>query len=80
MDRGASYIRLLALFTAGLAAVLAGFNFVVDPYGNFDVPKIAGVNERILGFNHRPLLAKSLAVSRIRPSSIILGNSTAGCG
>ena len=77
MDRGTSYIRLLALFTTGLAAILAGFNFVVDPYGNFDVPTIAGVNERQLGFNRRPLLAKSLAVSRIQPSSIILGNSRA---
>ena len=77
MDRAGSYLRLLALFAAGLAVVLAGFNFIVDAYGNFDVPRIAGVNELPLGFNHRPLLAKSLAVSRIRPASIIVGNSRA---
>ena len=77
MDRAGSYIRLLALFTAVLALALAAFNFIVDPYGNFDVPRIAGVNELALGFNHRPLLGKSLAVSRIRPASIILGNSRA---
>ncbi len=77
MDRADSYIRLLALFTAALAFILAVFNFIVDPYGHFDVPRIPGINELTLGFNHRPLLGKSLAVSRIRPASIILGNSRA---
>ena len=77
MDQARSYIRLLALFTAALALILAVFNFIVDPYGYFDGPRIAGVNELTLGFNHRPLLGKSLAVSRIRPASIILGNSRA---
>jgi hypothetical protein len=77
VDRAGAYLRLLALFAAGVALVLAGFNFTVDPYGNFDVPRIAGVNRLALGFNHRPLLAKSLAVDRIRPASIIVGNSRA---
>ena len=77
MDQAGSYIRLLALFAAALALILAAFNFIVDPYGYFDGPRIAGVNELTLGFNHRPLLGKSLAVSRIRPASIILGNSRA---
>jgi len=77
VDRADSYIRLLALFTAALAFILAVFNFIVDPYGHFDVPRIPGINELTLGFNHRPLLGKSLAVSRIRPASIILGNSRA---
>jgi len=77
VDRAGSYIRLLALFAAGLTIVLAAFNYFVDPYGNFDVPRIAGVNELALGFNHHPLLAKSLAVARIRPAAVILGNSRA---
>ena len=71
------YLRLLALFVALLCAVLAGFNTLIDPYGHFDPPKISGVNEFPLGFNHRPLLAKSLAVSELRPATIILGNSRA---
>ena len=75
MDRAGSYIRLVALFTAALAVILAVFNFIVDPYGNFDVPRISGVNELHLGFNRQPVLAKSLAVARVRPASVILGNS-----
>lgn len=71
------YLRLLAAFVALLCAGLAGFNAFVDPYGYFDPPKISGVNELPLGFNHRPLLAKSLAVSELRPATIILGNSRA---
>ncbi|HTQ75000.1 MAG TPA: hypothetical protein VMI74_12015 [Burkholderiales bacterium] len=75
MDRAGYHIRLVAFSAVGMLALLAMFNFVVDPYGNFDVPRISGVNERPLGFNRQPLLAKSLAVTRIRPESIILGNS-----
>jgi hypothetical protein len=71
------YLRLLAVFVVLLCAVLAGFNALIDPYGHFDPPKISGVNELPLGFNHRPLLAKSLAVSELRPATIILGNSRA---
>ncbi|MBE0625151.1 MAG: hypothetical protein IH606_10105 [Burkholderiales bacterium] len=71
------YLRLLAVFVVLLCAVLAGFNALIDPYGYFDPPKISGVNELPLGFNHRPLLAKSLAVSELRPATIILGNSRA---
>lgn len=71
------YLRLLAVFVALLCAALAGFNVFIDPYGHFDPPKISGVNELPLGFNHRPLLAKSLAVSELRPATVILGNSRA---
>ncbi len=71
------YLRLLALFVALLCSGLAGFNVLIDPYGHFDPPKISGVNELPLGYNHRPLLAKSLAVSELRPATIILGNSRA---
>lgn len=74
------YLRQLTAFFALLAAALAGFNFLVNPYGYFDAPRIAGVNELALGFNHRLLLAKALAVSRAQPASIILGNSRAEAG
>jgi len=71
------YLRLLAGFVALLCVGLAGFNALIDPYGHFDPPKLSGVNELSLGFNHRPLLAKALAVSALRPATIILGNSRA---
>ena len=71
------YLGLLTAFVALLCTALAGFNAFIDPYDHFDPPKISGVNELPLGFNHRPLLAKSLAVSTLRPATIILGNSRA---
>ena len=75
MSEAGRYLRRVALFGLALVALLAAFNLFVDPYGNFDVPRIAGVNGRALGFNRQPLLAKFLAVSRVQPASIILGNS-----
>lgn len=75
-----AYLRLLAISTAFLTAALAGFNAFIDPYGQFEAPKISGVNEFALGFDHRLQLAKSLAVSRTPPASIILGNSRAETG
>jgi hypothetical protein len=74
------YLRRLALSALALILALPAFNGLVDPYGNFDVPKISGVNRLPLGFNHRPLLAKALAVSRVRPASIVIGNSRAETG
>lgn len=76
-QRMPAYLRLLAAFTAGLTIALAGFNGFIDPYGYFAGPKISGINELALGFNHRLPLAKSLAVTRLRPASVILGNSRA---
>lgn len=75
-----AYLRCLAAITVVLATALAGFNAFIDPYGYFGAPKIAGLNELSLGLNHRLQLGKALAVSRIRPASIILGNSRAETG
>lgn len=80
MDRAGTYLALTAIFAAALAALLAAFNLVADPYGAFDVPRLSRVNELPLGFNRRPVLAKSLAASRVRPASVILGNSRAESG
>jgi hypothetical protein len=77
VDGVGSYIRLLALFAACMMGTIAGFNYLVNPYGNFDVPRIPWLNGLQLGFNRQPLLAKSLAVARIRPASVVLGNSRA---
>lgn len=75
-----NYLRLLAICMVGLTISLAGFNAFIDPYGNFNGPRISGINELALGFNHRLPLAKSLAVSRIKPATIVLGNSRAETG
>lgn len=74
------YLQALALSVAAVLLALAGVNAFVDPYGYFNTPRIAGINEFALGFNHRLPLAKALAVDRLRPASIIVGNSRAETG
>ena len=74
------YLRTLALSVIALLLLLAGINLFVNPYGYFDTPKMAGINEFPLGYNHRSPLAKALAVDHLRPASIVIGNSRAETG
>ena len=78
MDRDAlTYLRWLFFFIVVLLAGLAGLNMFMNPYGHFDSPRINGINKLSLGFNHRAALTKALAISRVQPETIILGNSRA---
>lgn len=72
-------IRLFAFAWALLLAV-CGANYLVNPYGYFESPRIRGVNALALGFNHRLPLAKALAVEKLRPATVVLGNSRAEAG
>jgi len=71
--------RLLASIIALLAGI-ALFNWFINPYGYFDAPRLKGINEKSLGFNHRLRLAKALAIDKIRPATVIVGNSRAEAG
>ena len=75
-----SYLKKLMLSVVAALLVLASVNAFINPYGYFDGPKIAGVNEFALGFNHRLPLAKALAVDHLRPATVITGNSRAETG
>lgn len=75
-----SYLGKLALSVVAALLLLAGLNAFVNPYGYFDGPKIPGINEFALGFNHRLPLAKALAVDHLRPATVITGNSRAEAG
>lgn len=74
------YLLRLLLATLALLAGIAFFNWFINPYGYFDAPRIEGVNTQALGFNHRLRLAKALAVEKIKPATVILGNSRAEAG
>lgn len=74
------YLGTLGLSLVATLLLLAGANALINPYGYFDVPKMPGINEFALGFNHRLPLAKALAVDRLRPASIVIGNSHAETG
>jgi len=71
--------RLLACIIALLAGI-ALFNWFINPYGYFNAPRLKGINEKTLGFNHRLRLAKALAIDKIRPATVIVGNSRAEAG
>jgi len=80
VDRAGTYLALTAVLAVALALLLAAFNFVVDPYGAFDPPRMRGVNELPLGLNVRPMVARALALGRVRPADLVLGNSRAERG
>jgi len=56
---------------------LAGFNWLIDPYGVFGAPEIEGVNRIKYGINNHLRLAKAHAVLREKPRTVILGSSRA---
>jgi hypothetical protein len=74
------YLQLVGLLSAVLVGVIGGINWFINPYGYFDGPRLDGINSLPLGFNNRLRLAKALAVSRLRPATVILGNSRAEAG
>ena len=70
---------LLAPLATALIAVVA-VNASVDPYGFFDAPTREGINRHKPAFFANLRLAKPAAVRRARPTSLILGSSTAEAG
>ncbi|HEX8962768.1 MAG TPA: hypothetical protein VF801_07170 [Rhodocyclaceae bacterium] len=73
----ASYLRLLAIMFGTSLLALAGFNWLLDPYGVFDAPALPGINTVKHGYANHLRLAKAHAVARIRPRAVILGSSRA---
>lgn len=76
---GRHLLRLLVCVLALLGGI-GLFNWFINPYGYFNPPRISGINEKTLGFNHRLRLAKALAIDKIRPATVIIGNSRAEAG
>lgn len=61
-----------------MLAALASFNGFVDPYEAFGAPLIDGVNRFKFGFNHHQRIAKTHALERLTPATVILGSSRVG--
>lgn len=71
--------RLLTGFAAGAllaACVLAGLQYLVDPYGYFGLPTLAGVNAQKPFMYDYARLAKPRTIVRRHPQALILGGST----
>jgi hypothetical protein len=69
------YLATYLLLALVMTTVLAAFNALVDPYGAFGAPLIDGFNRFKFGFNHHQRIAKTYALERHLPATVILGSS-----
>ena len=74
------YTVRLVLVTLCLLLIVAGFNWVVNPYRVFDSPVIEGFNALKPQLITHILMSKAYSVRAIKPQSIILGTSRADAG
>lgn len=75
--------RFLALWAAGLLAILAGiaaFDAVVDPYDLFDMPRIAGLSRFKPRAEDHTEMVKAYQALRLHPRTVLLGTSRVDIG
>jgi len=75
-----SYILTLAGCALALALLVAGINFMVDPYGISGAPRVAGLNEYKTEINDRVRLLKKYQALESSLDTLIIGNSRAELG
>lgn len=69
------YVNLVLIVSITLIAGAALFNALIDPYSMFGSPRIAGLNSLKPYAGDRGRTAKIHQVTRIRPTTVIVGNS-----
>jgi len=80
MSTSARYLRSLSLATVALLALVATINLLVDPYGLFRVVRIDGFNAIKSQAGQRAVVFKRQGAERMRPNTLVLGNSRAEIG
>lgn len=78
MDMRTVFRRFLGTAAFSLAAMLAlaaAFNWLLDPYGMFASPRIAGINAVKPAAADRIRFTKPYFAERLRPRTVISGNS-----
>ncbi len=74
-------MRASLFFQSWLASLLlllflvAGGNYLVDPYGLFNTPRVSGINERKPVAGTRVRVVKPYQVLQAQPRALIVGNS-----
>jgi len=68
-------ILLVTIFSPLLAIGL--FNIVIDPYGVMNTPSFIGVNQLKIAQPRHVRLFKAVAITRIKPTTVLLGTSRA---
>jgi len=71
----ARYIRTLLLTAVAVLFFVAGFTLTIDPYGYFGTPRITGLSRIKPASATRNRTVKPIAMARINPRTLILGNS-----
>lgn len=74
------FIRYWLLVSLLLAALVAGFNALVDPYLLIHAPRIRGFNDRKPSVETEERLMKAYEVTRAVPQALILGTSRVDLG
>ncbi|GAB6051313.1 hypothetical protein JCM17960_01330 [Magnetospira thiophila] len=69
------YIRTLSLGGLAFMVLAVSFILLIDPYGIFGTPRIEGINLAKPFAGNRGRLSKVYQVERVRPASLIVGNS-----
>jgi hypothetical protein len=69
------FLGIWASVCLGLLALVAAFNFLIDPYCVWGTPTIAGLDRDKPGAIDNPFLAKPYAARRVHPATVILGSS-----
>ena len=75
-----AYLRALALALAGMAAAVATFCALVDPYGIVGTPPLPGLTADKFAASPFARLAKPYRVEQLHPKTIIFGSSAANIG
>lgn len=74
------FVVAVLAWTVGLTAVAVAFNGAVDPYGMFGTTPVAAFNRDKPQAETQPYLAKTYLVERVRPATLLLGNSRVQSG
>lgn len=75
-----NFIRTLLAVSAAAAALVAGFNTLVDPYLLFDRPRQPGFNALKPAVLTREPMMKTYQVARVAPRTVIVGSSRTDIG
>lgn len=75
-----SYLAVFFGALVGLAAITAALTIAVDPYYLFGTPRIAGFNKFKPAADNRAVTAKVALLERVRPRTLLLGNSRVEVG
>jgi hypothetical protein len=74
------YLKIQFAVIATLILLVAGFNYIVDPYRVYSPDMSYGFNNNKTKANSKERVIKPYRVSHLKPDTVILGMSSAGLG